>query len=76
MSPELFGWRVGEHEMSVTLSERGGAPKYDGSDDILNDLEEYDWEVNNFEDLTQSDCDHNCSPTPDLDISKLNLLTE
>ncbi len=32
---ELFGWRVGEHEMSVTLSERGGAPKYDGSDDIF-----------------------------------------
>jgi hypothetical protein len=32
---ELFGWRVGEHEMSVTLSERGGAPKHDGSDDIL-----------------------------------------
>ncbi len=28
-------------------------------DDILNDLEEYDWEVNDFEDLTQSDCDHN-----------------
>ncbi len=32
---ELFGWRVGEHEMSVTLSERGGAPKYDGTDDIF-----------------------------------------
>jgi hypothetical protein len=28
---------------------------------ILNNLEEYNWEVNNFEDLTQSDCDHNCS---------------
>ena len=40
----------------------------DLSDDILNDLEEYDWEVNDFEDLTQSDCDHNCSPTPELDI--------
>jgi hypothetical protein len=40
----------------------------DLDNDILNDLEEYDWEVNNFEDLTQSDCDHNCSPTPDLDI--------
>ena len=38
------------------------------SDDILNDLEEYDWEVNDFEDLTQSDCDHSGSPTPDLDI--------
>jgi hypothetical protein len=32
---ELFGWRVGEHEMSVTLSESGGAPKYDGTDDIF-----------------------------------------
>jgi hypothetical protein len=32
---ELFGWRVGEHEMSVTLSEHGGAPKYDGTDDIF-----------------------------------------
>ncbi len=32
---ELFGWRVGEYEMSVTLSERGGAPKYDGTDDIF-----------------------------------------
>ncbi len=32
---ELFGWRVGEHEMSVTLSERGGAPKYDGTDDLF-----------------------------------------
>ncbi len=32
---ELFGWRVGEHEMSVTLSELGGAPKYDGTDDIF-----------------------------------------
>jgi hypothetical protein len=40
----------------------------DLDDDILNGLEEYNWEVNNFEDLTQSDCDHNCSPTPDLDI--------
>jgi hypothetical protein len=37
-------------------------------DDILNDLEEYNWEVNDFEDLTQSDCDHNFSPTPELDI--------
>ena len=27
---ELFGWRVGEHEMSVTLSECGGVPKYCG----------------------------------------------
>jgi hypothetical protein len=32
---ELFGWRVGEHEMSVTLSERGGVPKHDGTDDIF-----------------------------------------
>ena len=32
---ELFGWRVGEHEMSVTLSEHGGVPKYDGTDDIF-----------------------------------------
>ncbi len=32
---ELFRWRVGEHEMSVTLSESGGAPKYDGTDDIF-----------------------------------------
>jgi hypothetical protein len=40
----------------------------DPNDDILNNLKDYDWEINNFEDLTQSDCDHNCSPTPDLDI--------
>jgi hypothetical protein len=32
---ELFGWRVGEREMTVTLSESGGVPKYDGSDDIF-----------------------------------------
>ncbi len=36
--------------------------------DILNNLKDYDWEINNFKDLTQSDCDHNCSPTPELDI--------
>jgi hypothetical protein len=29
---ELFKWRVGEHEMSVILSESGGAPENDGSD--------------------------------------------
>jgi hypothetical protein len=40
----------------------------DLDDDILNSLEEYNWEVNDFEDLTQSDCYHNCSPIPDLDI--------
>jgi hypothetical protein len=32
---ELFGWRVGEREMTVTLSESGGVPKYDGTDDIF-----------------------------------------
>ena len=32
---ELFKWRVGEHEMSVILSESGGAPENDGSDYIL-----------------------------------------
>jgi len=32
---ELFGWRVGEHDMSVILSEGGGAPENDGSDYIL-----------------------------------------
>ncbi len=32
---ELFGWRIGEREMTVTLSESGGAPKYDGTDDIF-----------------------------------------
>jgi hypothetical protein len=42
---------------------------YDLEDDILNDLKEYNWEMNNFEDLTQSDCDHTCSSTPDLDIN-------
>jgi hypothetical protein len=31
----LFGWRIGEREMTVTLSESGGAPKYDGTDDIF-----------------------------------------
>jgi hypothetical protein len=40
----------------------------DLDNDILNGLEDYDWEINNFEDLTQSDCDHNCLPTPDLEI--------
>jgi hypothetical protein len=40
----------------------------DLGDDMLNDLKGYDWEINELEDLTQSDCDHNCSPTPDLDI--------
>jgi hypothetical protein len=37
-------------------------------DDILDNLKEYNWEINNFEDLTQSDCYHTCSPTLDLDI--------
>jgi hypothetical protein len=32
---ELFGLRVGEREMTVTLSESGGVPKYDGTDDIF-----------------------------------------
>jgi hypothetical protein len=32
---ELFGWRVGEREMTVTLSESGGVPKYDGTDEIF-----------------------------------------
>jgi hypothetical protein len=32
---ELFGWRVGEREMTFTLSESGGVPKYDGADDIF-----------------------------------------
>ena len=32
---ELFGWRIGEREMTVTLSESGGVPKYDGTDDIF-----------------------------------------
>jgi hypothetical protein len=32
---ELFGWRIGEREMAVTLSESGGVPKYDGTDDIF-----------------------------------------
>ncbi len=32
---ELFGWRVGEREMTVALSESGGVPKYDGTDDIF-----------------------------------------
>jgi hypothetical protein len=32
---ELFAWRVGEHEMSVILSESGGAPENSGSDYIL-----------------------------------------
>jgi hypothetical protein len=32
---ELFEWRVGEHEMSVILSESGGAPEDDGSDYIV-----------------------------------------
>ncbi len=32
---ELFGWRIGEREMTVTLSESGGVPKYDGADDIF-----------------------------------------
>ncbi len=41
---------------------------HDLDHDILNGLEEYNWEINKFEDLTQSYCDHNCSPTPDLDI--------
>jgi hypothetical protein len=36
--------------------------------DMLNDLEGYNWDINDLEDQTQSDCDHNCSPTPDLDI--------
>jgi hypothetical protein len=40
----------------------------DLDDDMLNDLKNYDWEINELEDLTQSDCDHNCSQTPDLDI--------
>jgi hypothetical protein len=32
---ELFGWRIGEREMTVTLSESGGVPKYDGKDDMF-----------------------------------------
>jgi hypothetical protein len=32
---ELFRWRMGEHDMSVILSESGGAPENDGSDYIL-----------------------------------------
>jgi hypothetical protein len=32
---ELFKWRMGEHDMSVILSESGGAPENDGSDYIL-----------------------------------------
>jgi hypothetical protein len=32
---ELFGWRIGERGMTVTLSESGGVPKYDGTDDIF-----------------------------------------
>ncbi len=36
--------------------------------DILNDLKGYNWEINEIEDLAQSDCNHNCLPTPDLDI--------
>jgi hypothetical protein len=40
----------------------------DDLDDDMNDLEDYNWEINNFEDLTQSDCNHTCSPTLDLDI--------
>ncbi len=31
----MFGWRIGEREMTVTLSESGGVPKYDGTDDIF-----------------------------------------
>ncbi len=26
------------------------------------------WEINEIKDLEQSDCYHNCSPTPDLEI--------
>ena len=49
-------------------------------DDILDNLKEYNWEINNFEDLTQSDCNHTCSPTLDLvikiEIDKVDLTKE
>ncbi len=49
-------------------------------DDMLNDFEGYNWEINTLEDLTQSDCDHDCSSIPDLDIKikidKVNLTKE
>ena len=32
---ELFGWRVGEREITVALSERGCVPKHDETDDIF-----------------------------------------
>ncbi len=32
---ELFGWRVGEREVTVALSERGCVPKHDETDDIF-----------------------------------------
>ncbi len=32
---ELFRWRIGEREMTVTLSKSKGVPKYDGTDDIF-----------------------------------------
>ncbi len=32
---ELFGWRVGDREITVALSERGCVPKHDETDDIF-----------------------------------------
>ncbi len=38
------------------------------ADDNLDDLKGYNCEINKIEDIEQSDCNHNCSQSQDLDI--------